>query len=80
MILRKFISKLAIRHRITDAFVFRTSLSRNFRAPSLQQVYYDQLQFQFFQKRQSDVYLVQHFRNDSPVYSNGIPKPGQKLL
>ncbi|MBB5620324.1 iron complex outermembrane receptor protein [Pedobacter cryoconitis] len=68
--------KLAIRHRITDAFVFRTSLSRNFRAPSLQQVYYDQLQFQFFQKNgQSDVYLVQHFRNDSPVLQQlGIPK------
>ncbi|RAJ35792.1 TonB-dependent receptor plug domain-containing protein [Pedobacter cryoconitis] len=68
--------KLAIRHKITDAFVFRTSLSRNFRAPSLQQVYYDQLQFQFFQKNgQSDVYLVQHFRNDSPVLQQlGVPK------
>lgn len=68
--------KIAIRHKITDAFVFRTSFSRNFRAPSLQQVYYDQLQFQFFQKNgQSDVYLVQHFRNDSPVLQQlGVPK------
>jgi iron complex outermembrane receptor protein len=68
--------KVAIRHKITDAFVFRSSFSRNFRAPSLQQVYYDQLQFQFFQKNgQSDVYLVQHFRNDSPVLQQlGVPK------
>ncbi|MGY0037377.1 TonB-dependent receptor domain-containing protein [Pedobacter sp. NJ-S-72] len=54
----------------------RSSLSRNFRAPSLQQVYYEQQQFQFFQKNgQSDVHLVQHFRNGSPVLLQlGVPK------
>ena len=68
--------KIAIRHKLSEGFAIRSSLSRNFRAPSLQQVYYEQQQFQFFQKNgQSGVYLVQHFRNDSPVLQQlGVPK------
>ncbi|MBB6270135.1 iron complex outermembrane receptor protein [Pedobacter cryoconitis] len=68
--------KIAIRHKLDEKFSIRGSLSRNFRAPSLQQVYYQQQQFQFFQKNgQSDVYLVQHFRNDNPILQQlGVPK------
>ncbi|KIO74705.1 hypothetical protein TH53_24815 [Pedobacter lusitanus] len=68
--------KIAVRHKLSDQLSVRSSISRNFRAPSLQQVYYEQQQFQFFQKNgQSGVYLVQHFRNDSPVLQQlGVPK------
>ncbi|QNK63525.1 TonB-dependent receptor [Pedobacter sp. PAMC26386] len=68
--------KMALRHKLSEKFSLRSSLSRNFRAPSLQQVYYEQQQFQFFQKSgQSGVYLVQHFRNDNPVLQQlGVPK------
>jgi iron complex outermembrane receptor protein len=68
--------KLAFRYQFNDALAFRSSLSRNFRAPSLQQIYYQQQQFQFFQKNgQADVYLVQHFNNYSPALQQlNIPK------
>lgn len=68
--------KLAFRYQLNDALALRSSLSRNFRAPSLQQIYYQQQQFQFFQKNgQADVYLVQHFNNYSPALQQlNIPK------
>ena len=59
--------KFASRYKISDRFSVRASFNSGFRAPSLQQLYYSQVQFQFFSVQGvTQLRQVEQLRNDDP--------------
>lgn len=64
--------KLASRFALTDDFSLRTSASTGFRAPSMQQLYFNNVSTQI---RDAGAVTVGTFRNDSPVVrALGVPE------
>lgn len=64
--------KLASKYTLTDSFTVRGSLSTGFRAPSMQQLYFNNISTQI---RDAGAVTVGTFRNDSPaVRALGVPE------
>ncbi len=61
-------AKLSGRYKISDRYAVRASFNSGFRAPSLQQLYYSQVQYQFFSVNGvTQLRQVLILRNDDPT-------------
>ena len=72
-----FNGKLSARAALSDSFALRGSASTGFRAPSMQQIYFNNISTQFNANEQGEVvpFQVRTFRNDSQVAKDiGIPE------
>ena len=72
-----FNGKLSARAALSDSFSLRGSASTGFRAPSMQQIYFNNISTQFNEDEEGDFVAsqVRTFRNDSQVAKDiGIPE------